>query len=297
MPPLWDWGNRLIVFIQAYHSPGLDAFFNGVTFLGEAEFFLLFLPLVIWSVDQRAGIRLVYLTFISVALNTWAKQFFNHPRPFEWPTPETSPVLKLNARAEGPGLPSGHTQNAVVLWFYLAYRFHRAWFWAVAAGLVGLISFSRVYLGVHFPTDILGGAVLGAAVLGLFIIGEPAASAWLAQQPRRRLVILAIALPVGLLLLHPTPTNVAVFSVLLGFSLGILFDLPPAEPALTLSGRILRYLLGLAGLLVIFIGLKFILPAEESSLYLPLAGLRLAAVAFWISGGAPRLFRRLDRAG
>ena len=99
MEPIWQWGNNIIVSIQTVHNPALDGFFNAVTFLGEPEFFLILFPLIIWSINKSVGQRLAYLMLIGLTLNTWAKELIGHPRPYEWPSVETSPVLKLNQQA------------------------------------------------------------------------------------------------------------------------------------------------------------------------------------------------------
>jgi len=296
MEPVWQWGNHIIVIVQQFHTPTLDVLFNAITTLGDAEFMLLFLAFIIWAVNQSAGRRLVYLVFISIAVNTWAKLMIAHPRPFNWPSPETSPVLKLNQRADGFGLPSGHTQNALVMWFYLADKIRRPWAWWLALILFSLIAFSRLYLGVHFPTDLLGGALLGGVLLLTFIKLEPILTRVLAQWPLPGQISLAAILPLVIVILHPHPHTVAVFSVLSGFSLGLLFEqnyinlTPPGS----IKQRATRLALGLLPLGLIFATLKLTIPQPESLLYLPLSGLRLVIVGFWISGGAPWLFQKAE---
>ncbi len=71
------------------------------------------------------------------------------------------------ASQENFGLPSGHAQNALSVWGLLAASSSRRWAWPVVAVLVFLIGLSRIYLGVHFPTDVLGGWLVAAAPLAL----------------------------------------------------------------------------------------------------------------------------------
>ena len=106
MEPIWEWGNNLIVSIQTVHNPVLDGFFNIITFLGEAEFFLIIFPFVIWTINKPIGLRLAYIGLISVAFNTWAKLIIEHPRPFEWPSEATTPVLKLMKKLEAQASPA-----------------------------------------------------------------------------------------------------------------------------------------------------------------------------------------------
>jgi membrane-associated phospholipid phosphatase len=296
MEPIWDWGNDVIVSIQAVHNPILDDIFNAITLLGEVEFFLLIFPFIIWSIDKSVGVRLVYLVSISIAVNTWAKSLVNHPRPFEWPSLDSSPVLKLNDTAYGPGLPSGHTQTSLVLWFYLAYKLNRTWLWWVAAILFVLVSFSRVYLGVHFPTDLLGGAILGLIILLLFIRFEPSITTLLKGQSTLFLIGASVLLPLIIMFLHRHADTIAVMSTLSGFSLGVIFDQQKIgfEATGSILQRLGRYLLGLLVLLVIFEGLGILVPSQNSLWHLPIQILRYVAAGFWISGGALWLFWQID---
>lgn len=298
METIWQWGNNLIVSIQAVHNPFLDGFFNTITFLGEAEFLLLIFPFMIWTINKSLGQRLVYLMLISAAINTWAKFLIGHPRPFEWPSTATSPVLKLNDGVSGPGFPSGHTQSSLILWFYLAYHFQRLWLWMVAVVLFILVSFSRVYLGVHFPTDLLGGAILGLVLLLLFIKYEDRLAARLSALPVGQQIGLATVIPLLVILIHPHAATVATFGVLAGLSLGIIFDNQKIGFEVTGSvvQRASRFVVGLLVLMIIFFGLEFIIPPSENVSRIPLEIVRHVTAGFWVSGGALWLFKRINLA-
>lgn len=298
MEPIWDWGNRFIVTIQTFHSPALDALFNAITFLGEEEFFLLIFPFIIWVVNKPLGFRLSYLVLISIAFNTWAKLIVNHPRPFEWPSATTSPVLKLNFKARGPGLPSGHAQTSLVLWFYLAHKLERFWLWLAAASLLVLVSFSRIYLGVHFPTDILGGAILGLIILLLFIKLEPSLTSVLAAQSPGRQMGLTVAMPLLIILLHPHRDTIATMGTLAGFGPGIIFEQRKVkfEADGPVARRLIRFVIGLILLVVIFEGVNLLVPAPENMLYLPVTIVRYGISGFWVSGAGPWFFKRVKLA-
>ena len=64
--------------------------------------------------------------------------------------------------------PSGHALDTVVFWGWLAWRVNRPWFYGVAAGVTFMVSFSRVYLGVHYPVDVLAGAAIGLRIVVMY---------------------------------------------------------------------------------------------------------------------------------
>ena len=66
------------------------------------------------------------------------------------------------------GFPSGHTSVSVTLWGAFALLFRKKWIQYVSIALIVLIPFSRIYLGVHFLADVIGGYVLGSIILWIF---------------------------------------------------------------------------------------------------------------------------------
>lgn len=110
MEALLQWGIDLIAAIQQVHGPVLDGIFHAITFMGEEEFYVLLLPLLFWCVDFGLGARLAILFMLSSYLNPDLKDLFQQPRPYD-----LDPSVGLS-RATGYGLPSGHSQSAVVVW-------------------------------------------------------------------------------------------------------------------------------------------------------------------------------------
>jgi len=171
--PILEWGIEFIVAIQTIRSPALDAFFQGVTFLGNAEFYLLLAPIFIWSVNYRLGARLGILLLLSAYINQALKELFMQPRPCE-PRPDV-----CIDQADSYGLPSGHAQNAIVFWGVIAQWIGTAWAWIAAILLMLLIGISRIYLGVHFPTDVFVGWAIGIVILGIYIVLGERVEKWL----------------------------------------------------------------------------------------------------------------------
>ena len=121
MEAIWQWGINFIHTVQLVHGPALDAIFKAITFLGEEDFFMILLPLVFWCVDFAVGARLAVIFLISTYANDGLKSLFAHPRPFE-----LDPTVKLHD-AGGYGLPSGHSESAVVVWGTVAAELRKRW--------------------------------------------------------------------------------------------------------------------------------------------------------------------------
>jgi len=289
MDAILQWGLHLITIIQRVHGPVLDNIFRAITFLGEEEFYLFFLVLLLWCVDYGMGIRVAVLLLVSGYLNLGLKDLLQQPRPFD-----LDPTVQL-ADANGYGLPSGHAQLVVVVWGSLAAWARRGWLWVVAVGLMGLVGFSRVYLGVHFPTDVLAGWAIGAVLLVLYLAWHSAIEAWLTHRNLGQQLLLAAALPLALLLIHPTKETTTAMATLAGAGVGlaVMHRRIPFRAGGPWRQRALRLLVGGVVVLVLYLGLKAVFPAEGSTFYLPFRFVRYALIGLWASLGAPWLFTRL----
>ena len=290
MESLLQWGIDLIIAIQQIHGPILDNIFRVITFLGEADFYLLLLPLIFWCVDSGLGARLAILVLFSSYLNIDLKDLFQQPRPFD-----INPSVQLSD-VEGYGIPSGHAQTSTVFWAGIAIWAHKTWFSVAAIVLIVMIGFSRIYLGVHFPPDILAGWLIGGALLGLYLVLEPRISRRLTQLSLRFQVLLALAVPSVLLLIHPVDHTAYLMGILAGIVLGL--ALAHRYIPWGVHGpwwhRALRFLIGSAVVFVLNLGLKVVIPIEDgTAFYLVLRFIGSGIIGIWISLGAPCFYRIL----
>jgi len=289
MEAIWQWGIEFIHTVQLMQSPALSAIFGAITFMGEEEFFLILIPLFFWCVDFAVGARLAFVFLLSTYINSGLKELFAHPRPFE-----LDPTVKLHD-SEGYGLPSGHSQSAVAVWGVIAATFRETWLWVVAVLLMALIGFSRIYLGVHFPTDVLGGWAVGAVFLAAYLALEPRVKAWLKRASFVVQLALAFVVPLGLLLLCPVGDAPKALAALTGMSVGMVLigRFSPFSAAGPAWQRAVRFLVGTVGLFAIYLGLKFVFPGEGEPLYFVMRVVRYVLVGLWVTLGAPWLFLKL----
>ena len=99
-------------FLEGLRTPVGDAFFSGITHLGEEIFFIVIGLLIYWCWDKRTGFYLLLVSFAGTICNQFLKMWVRMPRPFEL-DPTFTVVESARAQALGFSFPSGHTQNAV----------------------------------------------------------------------------------------------------------------------------------------------------------------------------------------
>jgi membrane-associated phospholipid phosphatase len=322
MGAILDFGVKVAIALQGLGS-WLVVPMQIFSFLGTEQFFLAILPALYWSVDAAAGLRVGVILLLSSSVNDVFKLAFHGPRPYWY-----SSQVKGYAAETSFGAPSGHAQISTGVWGMLAASLRKNWAWVVAGIVVFLIGFSRLYLGVHFLHDVLLGWLIGALLLWLVLRTWDPIAAWLKKLSFGRQVLVAFLASLVMILIEAIPY----------FWLEWTGWQPPqawaqyAGQALTLSGaftsagtffglttgvawmsrlggfsaggavwkRIVRYVLGLVGVLVFYLGLDvlFGLIAPDAQALLPfvLRYVRYTLVGAWVSFGAPWIFLRLKLA-
>ena len=139
-------------------TPFLNIFFDLVSLAGYPTFLILFLSFgyYYWSPEKFS--RIAMLLFISGLINGFLKDYFQDPRP--------ATEFMLDPRiGQSYGWPSGHAQIAVTLWGLIAIEFKKNWLTTFCVLMIGLVSFSRMYLGVHDIGDVFAGLLIGIIIL------------------------------------------------------------------------------------------------------------------------------------
>ena len=313
---LFDSGIKFIIFIQNFSW--LEAPMRFFTFLGSEYFFLFALPVIYWCIDSALGIRIGVILVFTGGFNDILKMFMRGPRPY-W----LSTQVKALSAESGFGVPSGHSQSSAVVWGMFAHRVGKAWAWIVAVVVIFLIGFSRMFLAVHFPHDVLLGWLLGGLTLWAFIALWDRVANWVEQKSFIQQILLALAVSLVIILFgglafyglrgyvfpqdwmanalragDPLPAPVSMDATLT--SAGTLFGLFVGLAWINRRGgyqvsgpvgkRVLALVIGLIGVLILYLGLKMVFPSGDSLIAYFFRYLRYVLVGFWVSGGAPWLF-------
>ncbi len=320
MDAVWQWGLHLIEAFQS-NTGGLLLPMQFFTFLGFEYAYMAILPFVYWCLDKALATHLLVLLAASNHLNGLVKAIFKLPRPFWF-----RPGLALSAETSF-GLPSGHSMNAVAIWGYLAYHapsilkrksIANAVRWLAIAAVL-LISISRLFLGMHFPEDVLSGWILGILLLVGYIRWWPSMSRWLHSQSMGINVLLAATVSLATMGLYAlalrtpagSPETMHTFiqiaedaarenaATLAGMIFGMWVGLTAESryvrfrvegPALH---RALRYVAGMAGVGIVYVGLKLLLPGGTDVVGVFSRVVRYASLLLWATWLWPLLFVRL----
>ncbi|MDR2739519.1 MAG: phosphatase PAP2 family protein [Treponema sp.] len=312
LPPLfaiYRWGIDLIQQIQSIQSPLLTGLIKFITVLGTEYFYIPVILLIFWCINEKKGASLGFIIILSAFINGFFKELLKQPRPFS-----LEPSVGL-AFEPSYGIPSGHAQLSLCFWLFLAFwlggsRFGRRLARVTLLGailFILLIAFTRLYLGLHFPTDILAGWILGALTLGLWFVFRTRVAMLLNAGKLRVKMITIAAIAFGMNALFPADRSLG--GLFLGFSAGYVLMLEyisfNAASGAFFSARCLRYVLGIAGCVLIYKVFVLVFPGGDSvfstqpfwgasSPYYDLGRfIRYGLLGLWASAGAPWLFLRL----
>jgi membrane-associated phospholipid phosphatase len=282
------WGLDVVRSVQsAIESPGMTVIMKGISVLGTEFFFFFVMPIVYWCIDARKGARLGFIMFGSAFINASLKELWAQPRPYN-----IDPSVG-RAYEASHAFPSGHSQNSITFWGTFALWFRKPWGYVAAAIITFLIGFSRVYLGVHFPTDVLAGWGFGFLVVlfyGLF--GERLGTVIARLGIRFQIILVAaIALLGNLINANDTSITGAFFGIGIAYAL-MRRNLHYSAKG-TIAHKTIRFGLGILVALAIYVGFKAFLPKESENLYALGRFFRYSLLGLWIGFGAPWLFIKL----
>lgn len=325
MENLYELGVSFVLFWQSLGGWLLEPmkFFSS---LGTLEFFLLIMPILYWCFDSHLGLRVLLILIISGGIFWNLKLVFHTPRPFWYSRDVTAYAFE-----ESFGVPSGHAQNSAAVLGYLAATLKRRWVWVVMLILIFLISISRVYLAVHFPQDVIAGWIIGFLLVWIFLRLEKPVAAWLEKRNLIRRILAALVCSLALLLIglmvremlgrwelpsawvenarwafpdqepiNPFDINglLAISGVFFGSSAGALWlaEFGGFDARGEWWKRIVRYIIGVAGIAFLWFGLRAVLPDEMGNLGYLVYYLWFVLIGLWISALAPFLFMSLKLA-
>lgn len=155
-----------LYILEKIRVPVLNEFMLLITQLGEETAFLVVALILFWCVDKYKGYYILSVGFVGTLANQFLKLVFRVPRP--WVLDKNFTILEqAREAASGYSFPSGHTQSAVGTFGGIAYTTKNKWVRIFAIAVAVLVPFSRMYIGVHTPADVIVSVVIAIALIAL----------------------------------------------------------------------------------------------------------------------------------
>lgn len=295
------------------------------SFLGTQNTFILLMAWLYWCVDDQLGIKVGVSLLLSSGLNTAFKWIFHSPRPY-W----INPSIKALSVEGSFGIPSGHAMISTSVWGKIAIWVKKFWSTIIIVVILFFIGFSRIYLGVHFLSDVVAGWLFGISLLIFLSKIEKPIALWLEKQKILTNVILALISSLLIIIIFfllkipfnqwQVPDSWIINSQITSPGSGIdplkinsIFLLSGAWFGL-LSGYfwiknigdfnskgspsqlIIRFLVGFTGVILLVFGLKAIIPDTETLFSHSMIYFQYFLVSLWIIAVAPMLFLKIGLA-
>ena len=279
---LMEFQAEIIKAIQSVASPALDFIFEAITMLGE-DFFIIFVATFIyWCFNKEMGYWICWCLSLGNLFVSTVKVIFKVDRPIG-----TEGIRTLREHtAPGYSFPSGHTHASANFFTSIARAVNRRRFWILAAVVPAFVGLSRLYLGVHWPMDVIGGYAIGIAlplVLWLFY----------RKYARQKALMFFISTLVFVPFFFVCGDDTS-FWKSFGFSLGVAIgafietkfinfeiDEVPAKK------KALRYIGGILLILAVYLGMKAVLPTGPIYSFIRYLCIPVAATALW-----PAIFKK-----
>ena len=277
---LWD--TKTTGAVQQFFGPDWNWLFMPLTLLGSHEAIAVVVALALWLRGRRLAYAVVGVVILAMVTDLLLWQIVGLPRP-------SGPDIVVRSTTAVSSFPSGHTVIATCVWGLLSLfdRFPKP----AALAIVLAVMLSRLYLGMHYIGDVLGGALLGLGLLLVYTRVWPAIARWFSKRSFGFFLALGLAAPLAVLpftLLITSPRVWVAFGAALGAGIG-----------LPLEYRFVRYVPGPAklghvvpkvvlgvGVLAALIVVRRIVDVETFLF----DAVVFAFAALWLALGAPALF-------
>jgi membrane-associated phospholipid phosphatase len=213
---LHDLELEFIRFLHQFRNPFLDQFFKSLDFFDRSEFFFLLIPIIWLGNGWKAGLRLFYIMFLSSVTNQALKALFLSPRPYH-----LDPSIGV-IEVSGLGFPSGAAQTVILLSGILLTSWKSPWRWPVVFTYILFVSFSRIYLGLHFPSDISAGWIVGAGLWAIYTYIFPVIETKLKKLQTVSIFLLSQIVPLLLLTWQTSLAKSRICGSAMGIGIGLL---------------------------------------------------------------------------
>ncbi|MCC3869565.1 phosphatase PAP2 family protein [Terrisporobacter mayombei] len=295
----------ILMYLQSIRNELLTGVFTFFTVCTEVPVITVLTGIIYWCINKKAGQRTLFALCGSLNINAGVKNFVKMPRPIGTKGLES---LRIET-ATGYSFPSGHTQTATTFWTSTMYLFRKSWIYIIGILMILGAGISRLYLGVHWPMDVIVawgfGIVLSVLFIKLFDYIDDSKNYYIL---------------VGLMLIFGICTYFIggedlykMFGLFTGFALGYMVEdtfinfstesetrrknifAKKSSKNEGLGKKILRFIVGIISLLAVYLLLNYVqdnlIVNKAEEIINIIKYLKYTIVVFWGVAGAPALFK------
>ncbi|MBX9138590.1 MULTISPECIES: phosphatase PAP2 family protein [unclassified Clostridium] len=270
---------EILRHIQSIANPFFDFLFQLITMCGEQIVLISIISIIYWALDKKFGEYIAYSVLTSVLLNNAVKDIFKMKRPIG----EEGIRTLREKTATGYSFPSGHTQSSASFYGAMAIYLKKKAMYIIATIMIISIGFSRLYLGVHYPKDVIVGGILG--VLTSLICYK----LYNRFENKMLLYVITFIVFIPALTFAHSADFIKGMGTYLGFVIGMYIEKKYVNFSIegSTTVKVIRVLLGISILLVLQVGLKAIFPSETIFSFI-----RYALISFVGIGIYPMIFKK-----
>lgn len=287
-------------------SQTTDALFRLISFLGEQYLLIIVLLSIYYLCEKKIGQKIVYAMITTLCLNNTIKGLVKYPRPFVYDE-SLKPAENAIGSATGYSFPSGHTQNATTAFSAIALSFKNKKVTIPCIVIIGLVGISRLFLGVHYPKDVIFGVLFGlfSSFLSFYLYK-------LFDRDQKKihimyLITLIIFFPFIFIFWTNNYNNLVLlrdfyisYSLSIGLILGMILEnkFVNFKKSTSLKTNLLRLISSAVSVLVVYLGLKLlfsfkVFPQEGNSNKIIFDSIRYFFVGVTPTGIFPILFKNV----
>lgn len=282
---------EILKYLQNIRTETLNNIFEYVTMLGEETLMVILIAVLYFALNKKFAQKLFYICVTSLSINGIVKNFVKLARPFS----KGEVTCVRPDTATGYSFPSGHTQTFSTVGTALAAKIKKVWVTILIGVLICLVAFSRIYLGAHYLSDVIVGAILGitlALAIGK-LYDKFENKTKLYKYTALAFTPFAIYFLITADLLYADFFKVYGMLVGLVFAVGIEEKFAPLEYDVSWWKKVIRVILGIVIAYAVKEGLKIINVFEITQISLILDVFRYAMLIIVAFGIYPILIKKL----
>ena len=271
---------EILKAIQTIANPFFDVLFQIITMFGEDSLAIVVMAVIYWTYNKKLGEYIAYSTLTSASINGMVKNIFKAKRPIG----EEGIRSLRTETAGGYSFPSGHSQGAASFYGAVAVYLRKKWVSILCIITILAVGFSRMYLGVHWPKDVVGGILLGGACAYVTY------KIYSKFENKQLVYWITFVILLSGITFARTADYFKALGAYLGFVLAMYIEKKYVNFSVegNLCNKILRVVIGLAILLIMKSGLKILFPNQ-----LIFHFIRYMCITFFGMGIYPMLFKKI----